>query len=162
MDADGGRLTHVDEAGAARMVDVSKKSATARQAVARGRLAVEAATLDLIEAGRTPKGDVLSVARVAGIMAAKKTSDLIPLCHQVPLAQVTVDFEICRQEPGIEVIAQARTTASTGVEMEALVAVTVAALTLYDMVKAVDRSASLHDVRVTHKSGGRSGSYSAE
>lgn len=154
------KLTHVDSTGAARMVDVSAKPATDRRATARGKLLVSRATLELVRTGDTPKGDVLAAARIAGIMGAKRTPDLIPLCHPLPISHASVELTIERDGIGIE--ATVGTTAPTGVEMEALTAVTVAGLTLYDMLKAVERGARLTDVRLVAKSGGRSGEYRAE
>ena len=153
------KLTHVDAKGAARMVDVSSKAATDRRATARGKILLSKATLDLVREGRTPKGDVLGAARIAGIMAAKRTPALIPLCHPLPLSHASVDLVI--EDDGIAIEATVGTTAPTGVEMEALTAVSVAALTLYDMLKAVERGAKLTDIRLVAKSGGRSGTYSA-
>ena len=153
------RLTHVDAKGAARMVDVSAKPATDRRATARGKLLLSKATLDLVREGRAPKGDVLGAARIAGIMAAKRTPDLIPLCHPLPLSHASVDLAI--ESDGIAIEATVGTTAPTGVEMEALTAVSVAALTLYDMLKAVERGAKITDVRLVAKSGGRSGEFRA-
>jgi len=155
--ARGAKLTHVDDRGAAHMVDVGTKATTERRAVARGRLALSAATLALVRDGKTPKGDVLAAARIAGIMAAKKTSDLIPLCHPLPLTHAAVELTLTGD--AIEIEATVATTARTGVEMEALTAVSVAGLTLYDMLKSVERGARLTDVRVVEKSGGRSGTY---
>lgn len=152
-------LTHLDEAGAARMVDVSAKAVTVREAVAEGRIVMLPATLALIEAGAVAKGDVLAVARLAGIMAAKRTAELIPLCHPLPLSGVEVVLEF--EGDGVRVTATARTTHTTGVEMEALTAVTVALLTIYDMAKAVDRGMTIEGVRLLAKSGGRSGAWSA-
>ena len=154
------KLTHVNDRGEARMVDVSTKSATDRRATARGKLLLSKATLDLVAEGRAPKGDVLGAARIAGIMGAKRTPDLIPLCHPLPLSHASVDLVIERD--GIAIEATVGTTAPTGVEMEALTAVTVAGLTLYDMLKAVERGAKLTDVRVVAKSGGRSGTFRAQ
>jgi cyclic pyranopterin monophosphate synthase len=154
-----GRLTHLDEAGAARMVDVSAKPETVREAVAAARLVVKPETAALLAAGGLPKGDALAVARVAGIMGAKRTADLIPLCHPLPLAAVEVDLEVLSS--AVEIRATARTTARTGVEMEALTSATVAALALYDMVKGVQRDASIEGVRLLAKRGGRSGEYVA-
>ena len=153
------KLTHVDAKGAARMVDVSAKTATDRRATARGKLLLSKATLDLVREGKTPKGDVLGAARIAGIMAAKRTPDLIPLCHPLPLSHASVDLMM--ESDGIAIEATVGTTAPTGVEMEALTAVSVAGLTLYDMLKAVERGAKLTDIRLVAKSGGRSGTYSA-
>ena len=152
-------LTHVDERGAARMVDVGAKAVTERRATARGMLLLSGETLALLRDGRTPKGDVLASARLAGIMAAKKTSELIPLAHPLPITHATVDLVI--EAKGIAIEATVATTAQTGVEMEALTAVAVAALTLYDMLKAVERGARITDVRLVAKSGGRSGEYRA-
>ncbi len=149
------RLTHLDEAGRAVMVDVSGKPDTRREAMARGRVAMRPATLELILAGRMPKGDVLATARIAGIMAAKRTSELIPLCHPLSLSSVSVDLVASEDGEAVEIEARAHTTGPTGVEMEALTAACVAALTLYDMCKAVDRSMRIDAVRVVQKSGGR-------
>jgi len=151
------RLTHLDDEGNAHMVDVTDKSETSRRAVARGRVLLAPATLELLRAGGVPKGDVLAVARVAGIMAAKRTSELIPLCHPLPITRVAVDLAL--SETGVEIEAEVRVTGKTGVEMEALTAVAVAALTVYDMVKAVDRAAAITDIRLEEKSGGKSGEY---
>lgn len=154
------RLTHLDDAGAARMVDVSGKDVTAREAVARGRITMAAEAAAAIGAGAVKKGDVLAVARIAGIMAAKQTSNLVPLCHPLPLAAVEVDLAL--DETGVTATATARTTGQTGVEMEALTAVSVALLTVYDMAKALDRTMVIGDVRLLAKSGGRSGDWRAE
>ncbi|MGC8530676.1 MAG: cyclic pyranopterin monophosphate synthase MoaC [Acidiphilium sp.] len=154
-------LTHIDETGAARMVDVGAKPATMREARAACRIIMQPATLALILAGTAKKGDVLATARIAGIMAAKRTADLIPLCHPLALSAVTVDLMPDPALPGVQITAMVRTTGPTGVEMEALTAASVAALTLYDMVKAVDRAMRIDDLRVTHKSGGKSGEFSA-
>ncbi len=153
-----GGLTHVDESGAARMVDVSAKAVTARQATARGRVRVSAEVVGLLRGEGVPKGDALGVARVAGIMAAKRTPDLVPLCHPLAISGVSVDLEVA--DDAVEIAATVCTADRTGVEMEALTAVCVAALALVDMVKAVDRAAVIDDVRVTAKSGGRSGEWS--
>ena len=153
-------LTHFDKDGSAHMVDVSEKPDTARVAVASGRISMAPETLALIVEGRAKKGDVLGVARLAGIMAAKKTHDLIPLCHPLALSKVSVDLEPV--ENAVEIIATVKTTGPTGVEMEALTAVNVAALTVYDMVKAVDRSMVISDVRLRLKDGGKSGKYQAD
>ena len=142
-------LTHIDESGAARMVDVGGKALSHREAVARGFVGMSAETVRLVRSARITKGDVLAVARVAGILAAKRTCELIPLCHQIPLSHVAVDFE-CR-DTGIEISAIARTTAVTGVEMEALTAVAVAALTIYDMCKAADKSMRLEEIGLVTK-----------
>jgi len=153
-------LTHFDKDGSAHMVDVSEKPDTARVAVASGRISMAPETLALIVEGRAKKGDVLGVARLAGIMAAKKTHDLIPLCHPLALSKVSVDLEPV--ENAVEIIATVKTTGPTGVEMEALTAVNVAALTVYDMVKAVDRSMVISDIRLRLKDGGKSGKYQAD
>ena len=153
-------LTHVDESGAARMVDVSGKDATAREAAATGRVLVSPEVVALLRSGDVPKGDALAVARVAGIMAAKRTPDLVPLCHPLALSGVTVDLEVT--DDAVEIRATVRTTDRTGVEMEALTAVSVAALTVFDMVKAVDKSGVISDVRVESKSGGKSGEWTRE
>jgi cyclic pyranopterin phosphate synthase len=152
------RLTHVDETGAARMVDVSGKAVTARTAVASGRVLVSPAVVDLLRGEGVPKGDALAVARVAGIMAAKSTPSLIPLCHPLAISSVTVDLSVA--DDGVDIRATVSTSDRTGVEMEALTAVSVAALTVIDMVKAVDKGAVITDVRVESKSGGKSGDWS--
>ncbi len=159
MSADGG-LTHVDETGAARMVDVGDKEITSRTAVAGGRLVVAPRVIELLRGEGVPKGDALGVARVAGILGAKRTPDLVPLCHPLPISGVTVDLELTAE--AVEIRATVRTTGRTGVEMEALTAVAVAGLTLHDMVKAVDPLAVLTDVRVLSKAGGRSGDWTRE
>jgi len=156
------RLSHLDAKGQARMVDVSAKAVTERSTVAEGFVAMAPETLDLILAGDAKKGDVLATARIAGIMAAKRTHDLIPLCHPLPLTQVTVDFEPSRDPAGLRVLAAAKVDGKTGVEMEALTAVAIACLTIYDMVKAVDRGMSLSGIRLVEKTGGRSGDFKAE
>ncbi len=156
----GDRLSHLDDKGAARMVDVGAKAATERRAVARGRVTLSTATIALVRSGTTPKGDVLAAARIAGIMAAKRTSDLIPLTHPLPLTHVGVELVV--DDAGIAIEATAATTAQTGVEMEALTAVAVAALTLYDMLKSVERGARITDVRLVEKSGGKSGHITLE
>jgi cyclic pyranopterin phosphate synthase len=150
-------LTHVDESGAARMVDVSAKAVTVREAIARGRLETTPEVIALIQHDGLPKGDALAVARVAGIAGAKRTPDLIPLCHPIALHGVTVDLSLTQD--AIEITATTRTADRTGVEMEALTAVVTAGLALYDMIKAVDRAAVLTDVRLLAKSGGRSGDW---
>ena len=152
------RLTHLDEAGAARMVDVGGKPATERRAVAEGRILVSPDALTALREGSLAKGDALAVARVAGIMAAKRTADLIPLCHPLALSAVSVDLAI--EADGVRAIATVRTVGPTGVEMEALTAVTGALLTLYDMMKAVDRAMTVTEVRLIEKRGGRSGDWS--
>ncbi|MEO1170047.1 MAG: cyclic pyranopterin monophosphate synthase MoaC [Pseudomonadota bacterium] len=153
-------LTHIDEDGAARMVDVSRKAETAREATATGRITMSAEAAAAIRDGNVKKGDVLGAARIAGIMAAKKTADLIPLCHPLPLTGVTLDLET--RDDGVTATATVRTTNKTGVEMEALTAVSVALLTVYDMAKALDRGMRIGDVRLLAKSGGRSGDWTAE
>ena len=157
----GDRFTHFDEAGRAAMVDVSAKAETARVAVARGRVVMAPETLARIQEGRIGKGDVLGVARLAGIMAAKRTSDLIPLCHPLALTKVAVDLSPAPPD-AVDIEAIVGLTGRTGVEMEALTAVTVAALTVYDMCKALDRGMRIESVRLARKSGGKSGSYEAE
>lgn len=161
MSAEGAKLTHFDAAGRAAMVDVSDKTETRREATARARVVMQPATLALIQTGSAAKGDVLGVARLAGIMAAKRTADLIPLCHPLPLSSVRVDLEPDEAASAIEITATVRTTGRTGVEMEALTAASVAALTVYDMCKAVDRGMVVESLRVTAKSGGKSGDYTA-
>jgi cyclic pyranopterin phosphate synthase len=151
------KLSHVDERGAARMVDVAAKDVTHRRAVATAFVQMQPETLAMIVEGRTPKGDVVAVARIAGITAAKKTSDLIPLCHPLPLTHASVDFE--PEGHGMRITAIAETDGKTGVEMEALTAAGVAALTLYDMCKAVDRGMVVTDVKLLSKEGGRSGTW---
>ncbi|RMB36104.1 cyclic pyranopterin monophosphate synthase subunit MoaC [Sphingomonas sp. PP-F2F-G114-C0414] len=152
-------LTHIDEAGAARMVDVGGKAITAREAVASGRITMSAEAAAAIGAGTAKKGDVLAVARVAGIMAAKRTSDLIPLCHPLPLTKVEIDLVV--DETGVTATATASTEGKTGVEMEALTAATVTLLTIYDMAKAIDKTMVLTEIRVRAKSGGKSGNWTA-
>ena len=157
-------LSHLDEQGHARMVDVSDKDVTQREATARGRVLMRPDTLALIVEGRMPKGDVLATARIAGIMAAKRTHELIPLCHPLPISGIEVHLtpsELGYARAAIEIEATVRVTSRTGVEMEALTAVSIAALTVYDMCKAVERGMSIEDVRLTAKSGGRSGEYRA-
>lgn len=153
----GGPLSHIDDRGAVQMVDVSEKRATKRTAVAAGSLRTSARVVELISAGGLAKGDALATARVAGVLAAKRTSDLIPLCHQLALTGVDVDFAI--GESDIDITATVHSTDRTGVEMEALTAVSVAALTLYDMIKAVDPAARIDDIRVLRKDGGRRGTW---
>jgi cyclic pyranopterin phosphate synthase len=153
------RLTHIDESGRARMVDVSDKPSTAREAVAEGFVRMNAATLALAVSGKGQKGDVRAVAEVAGVMAAKKTSDLIPMCHPLSLSKVEVRVEAA--DGGLAVTARVKTTGPTGVEMEALTAVTVACLTLYDMLKAAEKGMVIEAVRLTSKTGGKSGDWKA-
>jgi len=156
------RLSHVGDKGEARMVDVSEKPVTARTAIAEGFVAMEPATLKLLESGESPKGDVLATARIAGIMAAKRTHELIPLCHPLSLRKVAVDLEPTPKPPGVRVTAEVKSAGQTGVEMEALTAVSVACLTLYDMLKAIDRAMRIGGIRVLEKAGGRSGHYRAD
>ncbi len=154
-------FTHFDEDGKAVMVDVSGKAASERIAVAQGSVLMQPETHALIRAGGVEKGDVLSVARLAGIMGAKRTPDLIPLCHPLALTSVKVDLALSETQPAVEITATCKLTGKTGVEMEALTAVAIAALTVYDMCKAVDRGMRIQDIRLTHKSGGKSGTYDA-
>jgi cyclic pyranopterin phosphate synthase len=152
-------LTHFDASGAAHMVDVSEKAVTARRAVARGWVRMAPETLALVAAGSAKKGDVLGVARLAGIMGAKRTADLIPLCHPLPVTKVTVDLRPDAATSRVMIEAEVRTTGQTGVEMEALTAVTVAALTVYDMLKAADKAMVIGDIRLALKEGGKSGRF---
>jgi cyclic pyranopterin monophosphate synthase len=154
------KLTHLDDTGAAAMVDISAKAATVREAVAEGRIAMSVEALDAVRAGLVKKGDVLAVARVAGIMAAKKTSELIPLCHPLALSKVAIDFEF--ESCAIRVTAMARLTGQTGVEMEAITAASIALLTIYDMAKALDKSMVISGVRLLSKTGGKSGDWTAD
>ena len=156
------RLTHLDATGAANMVDVSDKEVTERVARAEGRVVMRPETLSVIGEGDAKKGDVLGTARLAGIMAAKRTHELIPLCHPLLLSKIRVDCEIDENLPGVRVTAEVKVSGQTGVEMEALTAVSVACLTVYDMVKAVDRAMRIEGLRLLAKSGGRSGSFEAE
>jgi cyclic pyranopterin monophosphate synthase len=156
------RLTHLDESGAASMVDVGAKAVTERLAVAEGQVRMAAATLDLIKAGTAKKGDVIGIARIAGIMAAKRSHELIPLCHPLLLTKVAVDITIDDSLPGLRVEAMAKVSGQTGVEMEALTAVSVACLTIYDMAKAVDRGMVIENIRLLAKSGGKSGDFRVE
>jgi len=156
------RLTHFDDQGRAVMVDVGGKAETDRLAVASGRVRMRPETLRLIEDNGVRKGDVLSIAQLAGIMGAKRTADLIPLCHPLPLTSVAVELSLDREVPSILILARAKTTGRTGVEMEALTAVATAALTVYDMCKSVDRDMTLTDIRLEEKHGGKSGSYVRE
>ncbi|MGN6058674.1 MAG: cyclic pyranopterin monophosphate synthase MoaC [Sphingomicrobium sp.] len=152
-------LTHLDESGRARMVDVSNKEATARTAHAHGFLTCKPETLEHVRAGSAPKGAVIQTAEVAGVMGAKRTAELIPLCHPLPLSKIEVRIEIDDALPGFRVSAEVRTTAVTGVEMEALTAVSVACLTLFDMLKAIDRAIAIGGIEVTSKTGGKSGDW---
>lgn len=151
------KLSHLDETGRARMVDVSNKADTERMAIARGEVLMRQETLALIAAGNLKKGDVLAVAQVAGVMAAKRTSELIPLCHPLPLHSINLDFSLDPDLPGVRITATARTVGKTGVEMEALTAVSVAALTVYDMAKAVEKTMRIMNIRLVEKHGGTSG-----
>jgi cyclic pyranopterin monophosphate synthase len=153
------KLTHLDEVGNAAMVDISAKTATIREAVAEGRIAMSADALDAIKAGAVKKGDVLATARIAGIMAAKKTAELFPLCHPLMLSKVSIDFEF--EDGGIRVAALARLSGQTGVEMEAMTAASVALLTIYDMAKALDKGMVISGIRLLSKSGGKSGDWTA-
>jgi cyclic pyranopterin monophosphate synthase len=155
------KLSHLDDKGEARMVDVSDKASTHRTARAEGFIAMAPATLALIEEGGAKKGDVLAAARIAGIMAAKKTSELIPLCHPLAITKAGVTFELSREPPGVRVTAEVKVAGPTGVEMEALTAVSVACLTIYDMLKAADKGMVIGSVRLMEKTGGRSGTYRA-
>jgi len=153
------KLTHTDEGGKARMVDVTEKAVTDRVAVAGGRVLMKRETLDLVLANEMKKGDVLGVARLAGIMAAKKTADLIPLCHPLSVTSIDVEFKTLKRPPAIDIRATARISSRTGVEMEALTAASVAALTIYDMCKAVDKEMVLTEIRLLKKTGGKSGTF---
>jgi cyclic pyranopterin phosphate synthase len=155
------KLSHLDDSGRARMVDISGKEATARTATAVGMLTCQPETLEQVRAGTTPKGAVIQTAELAGVMAAKRTAELIPLCHPLPLTKVAVTIAEDESIPGFRVAAEVRTRAETGVEMEALTAVSIACLTLFDMLKAVDRTMVIGAVRVTSKTGGRSGDWQA-
>ena len=157
----GAALTHIDDKGEARMVDVSAKPASERTALAEGRVIMSKATIELIVSGNAKKGDVLGTARLAGIMAAKRTSELIPLCHPLALSKVTVDITADQKLPGCIVRATVKVTGPTGVEMEALTAVSVACLTIYDMIKAVERGARIDGIHLVEKKGGKSGHYRA-
>jgi cyclic pyranopterin phosphate synthase len=152
-------LSHLDDAGRARMVDVSDKEATVRTASARGQVTCQPATLEQVRAGTTPKGAVIGTAELAGVMAAKRTAELIPLCHPLPLTNIEVRIELDQSLPGFRIDSEARTKAETGVEMEALTAVSVAALTLFDMLKAIDRTMVIGGIEVAAKSGGGSGGW---
>ncbi|MCP4559477.1 MAG: cyclic pyranopterin monophosphate synthase MoaC [Bosea sp.] len=153
------RLTHLDQKGEAHMVDVGDKAETVRTAIAEGHVVMQAETLAIVRDGEAKKGDVLGTARLAGIMAAKRAHELIPLCHPLLLSKISVDLSIDETLPGVRVRAEVKLTGKTGVEMEALTAVSVACLTVYDMVKAVDRAMHVEGVRLVHKSGGKSGTY---
>ncbi|HLE15683.1 MAG TPA: cyclic pyranopterin monophosphate synthase MoaC [Anaerolineales bacterium] len=151
------KLTHLDESGQARMVDIGNKPDTERVAVARGEVAMRPETLALIQAGQIKKGDVLTVAQLAGVMAAKKTAELIPLCHPIPVNQIVVILDLDTDLPGVQITASVRTYGKTGAEMEALTAVSVAALTVYDMTKAAEKTMRIQNIRLVEKHGGRSG-----
>ena len=153
------RLTHLDQKGEAHMVDVGDKAETVRVAVAEGHVVMQAETLAIVRDGEAKKGDVLGTARLAGIMAAKRAHELIPLCHPLLLSKIAVDLSIDEALPGVRVRAEVKLTGKTGVEMEALTAVSVACLTVYDMVKAVDRAMHIEGIKLVHKSGGKSGTY---
>ena len=155
------KLSHLDEHGAARMVDVSDKPPTVREASAEAVIALSPEAYNTALSPDAPKGDVLATARLAGIMAAKRTSELIPLCHPIPLTKASIEFEPQDERSALRIVASVRTTAPTGVEMEAMVAASTAALTVYDMIKAIDRSAAIQSVRLLSKSGGKSGTYTA-
>ncbi len=155
------KLSHINEKGEARMVDVSEKSVTARRAVAEGFVTMRPKTLALVETGEAKKGDVIGAARIAGIMAAKRTHELIPLCHPLAITKATVDFVLSQSPPGIRVTAEVKVSSQTGVEMEALTAVSVACLTLYDMLKAADKAMTIEGIRLIEKDGGKSGVYRA-
>ncbi|MFC1937361.1 cyclic pyranopterin monophosphate synthase MoaC [Chloroflexota bacterium] len=156
------KFTHLDEQGRPRMVDVTQKPDTQREAVAKGTVRMQAATFDLLKRGALPKGDVLSVAQLAGIMAAKQTPYLIPMCHLLLIGNVKVDFSLDEQTSSVEITATVKSAGKTGVEMEALTATAIAALTIYDMCKSVDRSIKIDNIRLVRKSGGKSGSISLE
>ncbi len=151
------KLSHLDESGRARMVDVGQKAETERMAIARGEVLMKTKTFELIRNGQVQKGDVLTVAQIAGISAAKRTADLIPLCHPLPLTHIEVDLALSAELPGVVITATVKTTAKTGVEMEALTAVSVAALTVYDMAKAAEKTMRIQNIRLVEKHGGRSG-----
>lgn len=162
MPENSDRLTHLDDAGRAHIVDVSEKAVTAREATARACVRMQATTLEAIVGGDTPKGDVLAVARIAGIQAAKKCSELIPLCHPLPLSSVKIDLVPDEDLPGVQIEATCKVTGQTGVEMESLTAASIAALTLYDMCKAMDRGMTIENTQLTRKSGGVSGEWQRE
>jgi len=155
------KLTHIDERGNAHMVDVSDKETTSRTAIACGSVRMRPETLEMIRSGTAKKGDVIATARIAGIMAAKRTHELIPLCHPLALSKVAIEIDMSEDEPRIDVTAMVKVSGQTGVEMEALTAVSVTCLTLYDMVKAVDRGIQISDIRLLEKTGGKSGSFKA-
>ncbi len=152
-------LTHINKQGRAKMVNVGEKKVTAREAVAKGTIKMDPNTLELIKAGGMKKGDVLAVAQVAGIMGAKKTCDIIPMCHPIQITGVDIDFEFDEENSSVKILATTRTMDRTGIEMEALTAVAIAALTIYDMCKAIDRGMEISDIKLMRKSGGRSGTF---
>jgi len=156
------KLSHIDKQGRPKMVDISSKADTQRRAMAKGVVKMKPATLDLIKQGKTKKGEVLATAQLAGIMAAKKTPELIPLCHPVSIDEITVDFKLDEKNSAIEITSTAKSTGRTGVEMEALTATAVAALTIYDMCKGVDRGIKIDNIRLVEKSGGKSGKITLE
>ena len=162
MPENSDRLTHLDDAGRAHIVDVSEKAVTAREATAKACVRMQAATLEAIVGGEVPKGDVLAVARISGIQAAKKCSELIPLCHPLPLSSVKIDLVPDQDLPGVQIEATCKVTGQTGAEMEALTAASIAALTLYDMCKAMDRGMTIENTQLTHKSGGVGGEWQRE
>ena len=153
------KSTHFDKKGDAKMVDISKKKVTTRKALAVSTIHMKKTTLKMIKAGNHKKGDVLAIARIAGIMSAKKTSELIPLCHPLNIESINIDFEINTIGSSIKIISSCKTTNKTGIEIEALTAATISALTIYDMCKSVDRSMQINSIMITHKSGGKSGTY---
>lgn len=155
------KLSHIDDKGKARMVDVSDKAVTDRRAVAEGFIRMQPETLALVETGEAKKGDVIGAARIAGIMAAKKTHELIPLCHPLAITKATIEFETTKSPPGIRVLTEVKVSGPTGVEMEALTGVSVACLTLYDMLKAADKTMTIEDIRLVEKTGGKSGTFKA-
>ncbi|MBN1571958.1 MAG: cyclic pyranopterin monophosphate synthase MoaC [Deltaproteobacteria bacterium] len=155
-------LTHVDKDGKAKMVDISEKEITLREAAARGRVLVKLETLEMIKENKIKKGDVLATARIAGIMAAKKTHELIPLTHPIPINEVSVKFELDEERPSVEINVSAKTHSRTGIEMEVITGVVIAAATIYDMIKSVDRTAAITDVCLVRKSGGKSGVFIKE
>lgn len=155
------KLSHIDEKGEARMVDVSDKASTARRAIAEGFIAMQPETLALVETGEAKKGDVIGAARIAGIMGAKRTHELIPLCHPLAITKATINFVLSQSPPGIHVTAEVKVSGQTGVEMEALTAVSVACLTLYDMLKAADKAMVIEGIHLVEKTGGKSGTFKA-
>jgi len=156
------KLTHINEQGRGKMVDISDKKDNSRYALAKGRIYLKSDTIALLKQGKIKKGDVLSIAQVAAIMGAKKTADIIPMCHNIIISGVDVHFEIDEEKSCVEIAASAKTIGKTGIEMEALVAVSIAALTIYDMCKAVDKTMVISDIRLCEKSGGKSGDYKRE